>query len=85
MIDPAFRNINRLFVLSFKNGENDPTRDSFEKYCMLLVEIQDFNAVIGNKPFFFYQPMKNKQEVHEQLVEMPRNDDYSTGNFLDFS
>ena len=54
MIDPAFRNINRLFVLSFKNGENDPTRDSFEKYCMLLVEIQDFNAVIGNKPFFFF-------------------------------
>ena len=29
MIDPTFRNINRLFVLSFKNG--DPTRDSFDK------------------------------------------------------
>ena len=29
LIDPTFRNINRLFVLSFKNGNNDPTRDSF--------------------------------------------------------
>ena len=27
MIDPTFRDINRRFVLSFKNGDNDPTRD----------------------------------------------------------
>ena len=38
LIDPAFRNINRFFVLSFKNGNNDPTRNSFDKYYMPLVE-----------------------------------------------
>ena len=27
-IDPTFRNTNRLFVLSFKNDDNDPTKDS---------------------------------------------------------
>ena len=32
MIDPTFRNINRLFVQSIKAGENDPTRNSFDKY-----------------------------------------------------
>ena len=32
MIDPTFRNINRLFFLSFKNGDNDPTRNSFDGY-----------------------------------------------------
>ena len=26
LLDPTFRNINRLFVLSFKNGDDDPTR-----------------------------------------------------------
>ena len=31
LIDPSFRNINRLFALSFKNGNNDPTKDSFQK------------------------------------------------------
>ena len=31
MIDPAFRNINIVFVISFKNGDNDPRRDSFDK------------------------------------------------------
>ena len=32
LIDPTFRNTNRLIVLSFKNGNNDPTRDSFDIY-----------------------------------------------------
>ena len=52
LIDPTFRHSNRLFVLSFKNGTDDPTRNSFDKYSMLLVEIKDFNALIDNKPFF---------------------------------
>ena len=26
MIDPTFRNINRLFAVSTKNGGNDPTK-----------------------------------------------------------
>ena len=38
LIDPTFRNINRLFVLSFKNGNNNFTRDSFETYYMPLVK-----------------------------------------------
>ena len=32
MIDPTFRNVNRLFVLSCKNGDNDHKRNSFDKY-----------------------------------------------------
>ena len=57
MIDPTFRIINRFFVISFKNSDNDPTRNSFEKYYMPLVEIEDFNALINIKPFFD-QPVK---------------------------
>ena len=52
VINPTFKNINSLFLLSFKNGNNDPTRYSFDKYCISLVEIKDFNALIDNKPFF---------------------------------
>ena len=51
---------------------------------MPLVEIKDFNALIDNKPFFD-QPVKSKQEAYEKLIEMSRNDDYTTGNLLDFS
>ena len=54
----TFRNINRLFTLSFKNGHVDPTRDSFDKYYITYVEIKDFNALIDNKTFFD-QPVIN--------------------------
>ena len=40
VIDPAFRNMTY------------PTRNSFGKYYMPLVENKDFNAVIHNKPCF---------------------------------
>ena len=40
MIDPAFKNINRLFVLSIKDGYDNPTRNSFDEYYMPLVEIK---------------------------------------------
>ena len=73
-----------MFVLSFKNGNNDPTRDSFDKYYMPLVEIKNLNAFMDNKLFFDY-PVKNKQEVYEKLIEMARNDDCTTRNLLDFS
>ena len=43
--------INRLLVSSIKNGNDDPARNSFDKYYMLLVEIKYFNALIDNKPF----------------------------------
>ena len=40
--DPTFSNINRLFVLVFKNGDYDPTRNSFDEYYMTLAEFIDF-------------------------------------------
>ena len=36
---------------------------------MPLTEIIDFNEIIDNKPFL-YQPVKNKQEAYEKLIEM---------------
>ena len=72
LINPAFRKINTLFVLSFKNGGDNSKRDSFDQYYMSLVEIKDFNGLIDNKPFFDQQ-VKNKQEVYEKRIEMSKN------------
>ena len=41
LIHPALRNITRLFVLSFKDDNDDLTRNSFDKYFIPLVEIKD--------------------------------------------
>ena len=72
-----------MLVFSFKNGNDDPMRDSFDKYYMPLVEIKGFNPFIDNKPFF-NQPLKNKQEPYEKFVKMSRNDGYITGNLLGY-
>ena len=82
LIDTTVRNMNRLFALPFKNGNNVPKKDFFDEYYMPLVEIEDFNALIDNKPFFD-QPVKNKQETYEKLVETSRNNNYTTRNLLD--
>ena len=82
IIHHAFRNTNRLFALLIKNGNEDPKRDLFDIYYMLLVLIEDFNALDYNKSFF-NQPVKNKQEAYRKIAEIQRNDDYATGNLLD--
>ena len=81
LIDPTFKNINRLFVLSFKNDNNDPTRNSFKKYYMPLLETKDSNVSIENKPFF-EQPVKNKKEAYGKLIEMSNDDYYIINSFI---
>ena len=81
MIDPTFKNFNRLFVFSFKNIDTDAVRDSFDKCYMSLAEIEDFNVLIKNK-YFFDQSRKSTQGGYEKLVGMSRNDDYTTENLL---
>ena len=62
IIDLKFRNINRLFVFTFKNNDSDPKTNSFDKYYIPLARIKDFNALVNNKPFY-NQSVKNKQEA----------------------
>ena len=50
---------------------------------MPLIDIENFNALIDNK-LFFERPMKNRQEAYEKLVEMSRNNNYTTRNLLDY-
>ena len=78
------RNINRLFVFSFQNGDDDPTRNSFDRYYAPVVEAKDFNALIDNKTFFDHL-VKNKHDTYKKLAEISRNNDPTTGNLLDYS
>ena len=50
---------------------------------MPLVQIKDFNALIDNKALFD-QPVKNKPEAYEKIIEMSRDNYHTTGNLLDF-
>ena len=80
LIDPAFTKVNRLFVLSFKYEED---RTSFSKFYVPKVEIKDFNVLIDGKRFFDV-PVKNKEEAYEKIMSISKNNDYTTGNLLDY-
>ena len=80
LIDPTFTKVNRLFVLSFENEED---RTSFSKYYVPKVEIKDFNVLIDGKSFFDV-PVKNKEEAYEKIMSIGKNNDYTTGNLLDY-
>ena len=88
LIDPTFTRVNRLFVLSFERIEENNVkkdhRDSFSHYYVPNVEIKDFNVLIDGKSFFDL-PVKNEEEAYEKIIEMSRNNDYTTGNLLDFA
>ena len=50
-----------MCVLSFKNGNDDFKKDSFEKYYIPIVEIKYFNELIDNKSCLD-QPVKKKKK-----------------------
>ena len=63
--------------------ESETDRTSFSKYYISEIEIKDFNASIERRQFFEIL-VKNKEQAYEQIIEMSRNNDYTTVNLLDY-
>ena len=85
LIDPTFTNVNRSFILSFsRNNLGDYKRDSFSHYYVPNVEIKDLNVLLDGESFFDL-PVKNESETSEKVIDMSNNNDYTTGNLLDFA
>ena len=84
LIDPTFTIVNRLFVLSFPKNNNTDSRYSFSNYYVPKVKVNDFNVLIDGKSFFDLS-VKNDEEAYEKIIEMSNNNDYTTGNLLDYA
>ena len=76
LTDSTFIKINRLLVLSFKNEEEVI---SFSNYYVP----KDFNVLIDGKKIFDV-PVKNIEEAYEKIMSIGKNNDYTTGNSLDY-
>ena len=87
LLDPIFTNANRLFVLLFERIEENNVkkdhRDSFSHCYVPNLQVKDFNFLIDGKSFSDL-PVKNEEEAYEKIIEMSNNNDYTTGNLLDF-
>ena len=89
LTDPTFTNVNRLIVLSFERIEENNVkkdyRDFFPHYYVPKVQIKDFNVLIDGKSFFDL-PIKIQKEAYEKIIETSNNNNnYMTGNLLDFA
>ena len=84
LIDPTFKNVNRLIVLSFTRNNAGDNKDSFSDYYVPNVEIKDIIVLIDGK-IFFHLPLKNEEESYQKIIDMSNNNDYTTTNLLDFA
>ena len=66
-----------------ENNSTKDYRDSFSHYYVPNVRIKDFHVLNDGKSFFDL-PVKNEEEDYEKIIEMNNNNDYKTGNLLDF-
>ena len=67
--------------------ENNTTKDygdSFSHYYVPNVRIKDFSVLIDGESFFDL-PVKNEAETYKKIMDMSNNNDYTTGNLLDFA
>ena len=46
--------------------------------------MKNFNVLIDGKTFFDL-PVKSEEEAYKKIIEMSRNNDYTTRNLLDFA
>ena len=45
--------------------------------------VKDYTVII-DKLAFFYLPIKTEEEAHEKIIDINRNNEYTTGNLLDY-
>ena len=69
--------------MPFARTNGGDNRDSFSDYYVPNDEMKDLIVLIDGKPFFDL-PVKNEEEAYEKSIEMSSNNDYTTGNLLDF-
>ena len=80
LIDPTFTNVNRLFALAYQNNAD---RQSFSQFYLPRIMIKDFNVII-DKLAFFDLPIKTEEEAYEKVIDISKNNDYTTGNLSDY-
>ena len=81
LIDPTFTNVNRLFVLAYQTADD---RQSFSQFYLPNVMVKDYNVII-DKLAFFDLPIKTEEEAYEKIIDISRNNEYTTGNLLDYN
>ena len=87
-LDASYQEVKRLLVLVYDNteGNNQVSVDSFKKYFLPRVKLEDCNIEIDQKNFYD-QPINDSIKQYDEIrkVSTGQGDDYTTGSLLDFA
>ena len=85
LLDSGCQGVKRLFVLAYNNkeGDNKVSVDSYKKYFLPRVKIENYNIEIDGRNFYD-QPINDSIKQYDEIINR-RSDDYTTGCLLDFS
>ena len=87
-LDASYQGVKRLFVLAYNStaGNNQVSIDSFKKYFLLRVKIENYNTEIDGRNFYD-QPINDSINQYDEVrkVSTGQGDDYTTGSLLDFA
>ena len=53
------------------------------RFINFVFMVRDFNVII-DKLAFFDLPIKTEEEAYEKIIDISRNNEYTTGNLLDY-
>ena len=88
MLDSGWQGVKRLFVFAYNNkeGDNNVSVDSYEKYFLQSVKIENYNIEI-DRTNFYDQASNDSIRQYGEIRNMSTGlgDDYTTGCLLDFS
>ena len=88
LLDSSYQGVKRLFLLAYNNteGNNQVSIDSFRKYFLPRVKIENYVIEIDGRNFYD-QPINDviKQYDKVRKISTGQGDDYATGCLLDFS
>ena len=88
MLDSSWQGVKRLFLLAYNNKEGDikVSIDSYKKYFLPRVKIENYNIEIDGRNFYD-QPINDsiKQYTEIRKKSTGQGDDYTNGCLLNFA
>ena len=87
LLDSSYQGVKRLFVLAYNNtaGDNQVSVDSFKKYFLPRVKIENYNIEIDGRNFYDQSINDSIKQYNEiRKISTGQGDDYTTGCLLDF-
>ena len=88
LLDSSYQGVKLLFVFAYNNteGNNQISVDSFKKYFLPRVKIENYNIEIDGKNFY-NQPINDSIKQYDEIrkISTGQGDDYTTSCLLYFA